>query len=317
MVHAFGRDERTVADWRDRGGQHSQQIHEAMVEQGQLDLMHVQADEIRGKGRTMVAWMGLATMISTRRWLAGTVSQRRDKGLADALRQPVGRTARKRRPLLVLTDGWAAYPGRMCRAFREKVQTTPGPGRACVQVGPPLHMGTIITRTEKKRVVDITRTMARGLLEDAQFLLTRSGGGENLTTAFLERLHGTVRERLASLTRNSRHAASRLHALRTGRDLIGGTYHFGVVHQERSKEKPWGKHCPPAIASGRTDPAWSVGEWLWYKVAPTPWAAPTRRGPRPKHTAHHAGVVKQQHAFSRVRPLLRLRTGVFCSTTGS
>jgi len=50
IVHAFGLDERTVAQWRDRAGQHCQRVHEAMVEQGQLDLVHVQADEIRVKG---------------------------------------------------------------------------------------------------------------------------------------------------------------------------------------------------------------------------------------------------------------------------
>ena len=70
-----------------------------------------------------------------------------------------------------------------------------------------------------------------------------------LNTAFSERLHATFRERLASLTRKNRHAASRLHALYTGRYLIGGTYHFCVLHQELSKEKHWGKACTPALES--------------------------------------------------------------------
>ncbi len=66
IVHAFSLDERTVADWRDRAGAHCQNVHQAIVEQGQLDLMHVQADEIRVKGCKMMAWMGLAMMVSTR-----------------------------------------------------------------------------------------------------------------------------------------------------------------------------------------------------------------------------------------------------------
>jgi hypothetical protein len=49
IVHAFGLDERTVADWRDRAGVHCQQVHQQIVEQGQLDLMHVQADAHSGK----------------------------------------------------------------------------------------------------------------------------------------------------------------------------------------------------------------------------------------------------------------------------
>src|SRR5437764_2415613 len=89
------------------------------------------------------------------------------------------------------------------------------------------------------------------------------------------------RERLASLTRKCRHAASRLHALHTGMYLIGCTYNFCVAHQELSKAKHWGRACTPAMASGLTDHVWSVGELLCYKVAPAPWVEPKRRG-RPK-----------------------------------
>jgi hypothetical protein len=67
IVHALDLDERTVASWRDRAGMQCQRVHQAMVEQGQLDLVHVQADEIRVKGRSQVVWMGLALMVSTRR----------------------------------------------------------------------------------------------------------------------------------------------------------------------------------------------------------------------------------------------------------
>jgi hypothetical protein len=34
-----------VADWRGRAGKHCRETHEAIVEQEQLDLAHVQADE--------------------------------------------------------------------------------------------------------------------------------------------------------------------------------------------------------------------------------------------------------------------------------
>lgn len=39
IVHAFGLDERTVARWRDRAGTQCEQVHQAIVEQGQLDLV--------------------------------------------------------------------------------------------------------------------------------------------------------------------------------------------------------------------------------------------------------------------------------------
>ena len=38
IVAAFGFDERTVADWPQRAGSHAQPLHEAIIEQGQVDL---------------------------------------------------------------------------------------------------------------------------------------------------------------------------------------------------------------------------------------------------------------------------------------
>jgi IS1 family transposase len=315
IVHAFDLDERTVASWRDRAGAHCEQVHQALVETGKLDLIHVQADEIRVKGRNIIAWMGLAMMVSTRLWLAGTVSASRDKGLADALMQHVRRSAQTLRPLLVLTDGWAAYPNSIRRAFREKVKKLAGVGRASLEVWPHLHIGTVIKRTEKKRVVEITRHMAHGLLDQAEQLLQRSGGGSVLNTAFIERLNGTIRERLASLTRKSRHAASRLQALHTGMYLIGCTYNFCWAHQELSKASHFGKACTPAMASGLTDHVWSVCELVSYKVAPSPWIEPKRRG-RPKKQGEQTVMLTKRQCFRpRLRPLVRLRKAVLCSTT--
>lgn len=131
IVHAFGLDERTVASWRDRAGKQCEQVHQALVEQGKLDLVQVQADEIRVKGRQMIVWMGLALMVSTRLWVAGVVSPTRDSKLADRLMQQVRACGRALRAILVCTDGWAAYPNSIRRAFREKVKKTPGRGRAC------------------------------------------------------------------------------------------------------------------------------------------------------------------------------------------
>ena len=51
IVVAFGLDERTVAAWLLRTDQHRQQVHAHVVHQGQVDLQHVQGDEL---------WMKLA-----------------------------------------------------------------------------------------------------------------------------------------------------------------------------------------------------------------------------------------------------------------
>lgn len=308
IVHAFGLDERTVADWRDRAGVHCQHVHQAIVEQGRLDLMHVQADEIRVKGCKMIAWMGLAMMVSTRLWLGGVVQLSRDRGLADRLMSQVRRCAVCLRPLLVLTDGWSAYPGSIRRAFREKVKQTKGVGRACLQIWPQLHIGTVIKHTKKRRVVEITRQMAHGVLVQAEKVLQCSQGGTVLNTAFIERLNATFRERLASLTRKSRHAARRLLALETGMYLIGCSYNFCFPHHELSKAKHKGSPCTPAMAAGLTDHIWSIWELLSYRMAPPPWV-PSKQPGRSKTPT---GLVKT----AGQRPRVRLRKGVLCLTTG-
>lgn len=313
IVHAYELDERTVASWRDRAGTHAQQVHQAVVEQGQLDLVHVQADEIRVRGRKMIAWMGLAMMVSTRLWLAGAVSLTRDSTLADRLMQQVRACAGAMCAILVCTDGWNAYPNSIRRAFREKVKQTPGVGRACLQVWNELHIGTVIKHTVKKRLSEITRQMSHGTLEAAQRLLQCSDGGSVLNTAFIERLNGTMRERLATLTRKCRHAASRLSALQTGMYLIGCTYNLCWPHQQLSHcwEPETGRLLwvarTPAMASGLTDHVWTLGELLSYKVAPSPWVAPKRRG-RPRTRPLPDPTVPK-------RPRGRPRKVALCSTT--
>ena len=49
IVHAFEGDERTIASWRDRAGKQCQQVHQALVPQGQLDVQQVQVDAHSGQ----------------------------------------------------------------------------------------------------------------------------------------------------------------------------------------------------------------------------------------------------------------------------
>jgi hypothetical protein len=149
IVHTFGLDERTVARWQERAGQHSQRVHEDQVMQAHLDLEHVQADEIRVKGHRMIPWMAMAIMVSTRLWLGGVVSEHRDRKLADRLLEMVKACCQPLCALLVLTDGWSAYPGSIRRAFREKIKRAGEPGRCRLQVWPEIVIGTVIKKRRK------------------------------------------------------------------------------------------------------------------------------------------------------------------------
>lgn len=191
---------------------------------------------------------------------------------------------------------------------------TAGRGRACLQVWPELHIGTVIKHTVKHHVTHITRRMAHGRMSRAMALLSISGGGSVLNTAFIERFNGTMRERLASLTRKCRHAAHRLAAPHTGMYLLGCTYNFCWPHHALSRtarDEATGKRTwvarTPAMASGLTDHVWSIVELMSYRVAPPPWMAPKRRGRPRSRPLPNPSAPK--------RPRGRPRKVAFCSST--
>ena len=303
IVHAFGLDERTVASWRDRAGKHCQHVHHAIVEQGKITPSQVQADEIRAKGRNRIAWMGLAIDATSRLWMAGAVSARRDRDLADRLLHQVRACCQASHALLVCTDGWAAYPRSIMRAFRDKVKKTAGRGRACLEVWPELCIATVIKRTEKKRVVEVTRKLTLGTLAKAEKLLHMTAGCQQFNTSLIERFNGTMRQRLAALTRKCRHAAHRLETLESGMYLIGGTYNFCFPHHELSQAKHFGYACTPAMAAGLTDHIWSVLEMLTYKIAPALWSEPRPSRRSRKKAISEPMLPKRPRGRPRKHPL--------------
>ena len=129
IVRTFELDERTVARWIERAGKHCEQVHSELIVQKELDLHHVQADEVYVKCYRKVAWMAMAIMVPTQLWLGGVVSQTRDHQLTDQLLRLVRACCLPLAALLVCCDGFAAYPGSIYQAFRDKVANPYGIGR--------------------------------------------------------------------------------------------------------------------------------------------------------------------------------------------
>jgi transposase-like protein len=77
---AFGLQRQTVRDWLDAAGAQCARIHQHLICQPR-DLGAVQADEIRVKQQGGIVWVALALMSTTRLWLGGAVSRRRDGAL--------------------------------------------------------------------------------------------------------------------------------------------------------------------------------------------------------------------------------------------
>ncbi len=205
--------------------------------------------------------------------------------------------------LLVCTDGWAAYPKSICRAFRDKVKQTAGRRCRCLRTWPDLWIATVIKRAEKRRVVEVTRTMTRGTRAQAEQMLKQSDGGSTLNTAFIKRWNGTMRERLASLTRKCRHAARQLHTLETGMYLIGCTYNLCFAHHELSKPRHRGAACTSAMAAGITNHLWTIQEVLTYKIAPASRVKPKRSRRSPKDAGAKAMGPKRPRGRPHKHPL--------------
>ncbi len=175
IVAAFGLDERTVADWRDRAGRHGQQFHEHRVLRGQVDLGHVQADELYVKAVARRLWMAMAMAVPSRLWLGGVVGARRDLSLIMAVVGLVRRAA-KSPGFLVCVDGLASYVTAFTRVFRDPVRTGRR-GRPRLEATPGLLLGQVIKHHSGRRLVDVTRRVVLGTAEAIAGALSATGTG--------------------------------------------------------------------------------------------------------------------------------------------
>src|SRR5512135_2244185 len=149
IVAAFGLDERTIARWQQRTGQHCRHLHEHRVQQGLVDLHHVQADELYVKAVGRRLWMAMAMAVPSRLWLGGVVSARRDLSLITAVVQMVRRAA-KSLAFLVCVDGLASYVTAFVRVFRDPVRTGKA-GRPRLTAIPGLLLGQVIKHHSGRR----------------------------------------------------------------------------------------------------------------------------------------------------------------------
>ena len=280
IVQAFEWDERTVRSLQEQAGQHCEELHEHLVEQPR-DLGQVQADEIRVKAQGVILWLAMAMQVSTRLWLDGAVSAHRDQHLIRTVIEHV-RACALCRPLLFCVDGLSTYLTAIRRVFREPLHTGK-PGRPRLRPWDGIHIAQVVKRYARRRVVGVERRIVQGAEHAIQRLVQQTQGGGVINTAYIERLNGTFRSRLAALVRRGRALPRQEAALQAGVYLIGTVYNFCTYHHSLRVElqlpghrRRWLRRTP-AIAAGITDHKWSMAELLWYKV-PQPPQLPKRRG---------------------------------------
>lgn len=280
IVAAFDLDERTVASWQQRAGQHCQRVQEKLIHVPR-DLGHVQIDELRVKVQGGIAWMGLALMVSTRLWLGGVVGSH-EAGLTRALLAKVRACASALcTGLLFCTDGWIAYVPQIRAVFREKVRGPLG-GRPRLQQWPRIFIAQAMKQSEQGKLLGVERRVIHGSEAEIAAMLERTKGGKVINTAFIERLNATFRQCLANLARRSRALARKSETLEAAMNLVGAVYNFCCEHESLRLPGLIGGHKwlgrTPVMAAGISEHRWSIKELLSYRVAPSKWKPVKRRG---------------------------------------
>ena len=183
-------------------------------------------------------------------------------------------------------DGLPGYVDVFRKAFRTPLRLGER-GRPRLIAWADLHIVQVIKRRTANGLT-VERRIAQGHPDAVADLLQRSQGAGVINTAFIERLNATFRQLLSPLARRTRTLARQTDTLQAGMFLVGTVYNLCTDHQSL-RLKLWigpsgyrWVQRTPAMAAGLTQHRWSVGEVLWFKVPPSPFVPPKRRGPKPK-----------------------------------
>ena len=177
---------------------------------------------------------------------------------------------------MLAVDGFAAYVGAARRAFRTK-QLTGRHGAPRKVPWPDVVIGQVVKQYVRHRVVGVFHRLAQGTAAQLGALTATTQGHGGLNTAYIERLNGTFRSRLASLARRTRRPVRDVGRLYTVLYLIGTVYNFRTLHASLTTA---GVRRTPAMAAGLTDHCWTLGELLHYPIPMPRWQPPKRRGRR-------------------------------------
>jgi len=257
IVFAFGFDERTIAEWQLKAGEHAKQVQAELVCQGNLELGQVQADELYTKTQAGAIWIATAMTVFSRLWLGGAVGWQRDEHLIIKVVEQVRAAAKWGCPLLWAVDGFRAYPKAILKVFRDPLYTG-NVGRPRLMVWDELHIVQVIKHRVSKRLISITRRVAYGCVERAEELMQASQVlAGTINTAYIERLNATLRTWMPYLVRRTRTPSGSRERLEAALFWTGCVYNFCHVHATLEGT--------PAMAAELADHVWSIDELIRYR----------------------------------------------------
>jgi transposase-like protein len=255
IVLAFGLDERTVAAWQQKAGEHAKVVQQKEVCSGKVDLGQVQGDELYLKSQHGAAWVATAMTVFSRLFIWGAVSVERNTSLVSQVVSQVRAAALPGRPILWLVDGFAGWTHAIKQRFRQPLYSGK-PGRPRLLLWPELHIVQVVKRLVGRRLAGIERRLVHGsyCAAEAIMMVSQVNLGR-FNTAYIERLNATFRTWLPALTRRSRTPSRRRRRMEAALFWTGSVYNFCHVHASLDGT--------PAMAADLTDHVWSVRQLLF------------------------------------------------------
>jgi transposase-like protein len=257
VVFAFGLDERTIADWQSKAGQHAKTVQQQLVCQGAVDVGQVQADELYTKTQAGPVWIATAMTVFSRLWLWGAIGWKRDGALVEPVIEQVRAAAQPHQPILFALDGFRAYVTSILKVFRDPLHSGKV-GRPRLLVWEDLQIVQVVKHRLWRRLVRIERRLVHGSLACAEAIMQATQVDLGcINTAYIERLNATLRTWMPALVRRTRTPSGRRGQLEAALFWTGCVYNFCHVHATLAGT--------PAMAADLTDHVWSIDELIRYR----------------------------------------------------
>ena len=205
------------------------------------------------------------------RLVVSVVTGKRTAEKVETLVQDFQQRTGSRAMNLMTSDEYPPYKGAILKVYGEEVVPPrtgrPGRPRAAYKVPPPdLKYATVHKTRKKGRVVKVDLRVVFGTIVAVMLALAQSLVSTAINTAFIERQHGTDRNRSARKARRSYCFSKQWEVHEAVTYFTMYSYNFcWVVRTLREKdgEGRW-RQRTPAMATGLTDHIWQLSEWLTY-----------------------------------------------------
>lgn len=204
-------------------------------------------------------------MVSAARFVIDLRIGPRTLEMAKELVATVATYCEPEQPLTILADDHRPYPQAILWLFGQVRHRRRRGGRgrrkhADLKAPPGLLVGIVTkVRDATGNLLRVKKRKLFGRLKDIRAHIKRLHLGQELNTAHVERINGTLRTQQTRLARRTRNVSRSDEWLQWALWLWRDWYHWVCVHASLHDRTP-------AIAMGLTDHAWSAPEYVRYPV---------------------------------------------------